>query len=329
MIEIEGLKQYEIDIRGVNIHIAEAGEGPMVLFVHGFPESWYSWRHQIAAVSAAGYRAVAMDVRGYGSSYAPKAIDEYRLVFLAGDCVGVVQTLGEDSSLIVGHDWGSPIASAAASFRPDIFKGIALLSVPYTPRNDGKPSDFFRSLGGEEEFYIEYFQEPGRAEAEISQNPSKWLEGFYFTASGDAPAVMGNEGSMGFVSLDGELKDRFKFPEEPLPWFTQDDLDFYTKQFEKSGFTGPLNRYRCVDLDWEDLRMQHEAPLIQPSLFIGGEKDGPTIWGAGSISRFPDTLPNLKDSVILPNVGHWIQQEDPDSTNLLLLDFFQTFNLGQ
>jgi pimeloyl-ACP methyl ester carboxylesterase len=270
-----------------------------------------------------------MDVRGYGSSYAPKAIDEYRLVCLAGDCVGVVQTLGEDSSLIVGHDWGSPIASAAASFRPDIFKGIALLSVPYTPRNDGKPSDFFRSLGGEEEFYIEYFQELGRAEAEISQNPSKWLEGFYFTASGNAPAVMGDEGSMGFVSPGGELKDRFKFPEEPLPWFTPDDLDFYTKQFEKSGFTGPLNRYRCVDLDWNDLRMHHEAPLMQPSLFIGGEKDGPTIWGAGSISRFPDTLPNLKDSVILPNVGHWIQQEDPDSTNSLLLDFFQTFNLGQ
>ena len=134
---------------------------------------------------------------------------------------------------------------------------------------------------------------------------------------------------MGFVSPWVELKDRFKFPEEPLPWFTPDDLDFYTKQFEKSGFTGPLNRYRCVDLDWEDLRIQHEAPLIQPSLFIGGEKDGPTILGAGSISRFPDTLPNLINSVILPNVGHWIQQEDPDSTNSLLLDFFQTFNLGQ
>jgi Predicted hydrolases or acyltransferases (alpha/beta hydrolase superfamily) len=143
MTEIQGLKQYDIDVRGINIHVAEAGEGPMVLFVHGFPESWYSWRHQLAAVSNAGYRAVAIDVRGYGSSYAPKAIDEYRLVHLAGDCVGVVETLGEDTSLIVGHDWGSPIASAAASFRPDIFKGIALLSVPYTPRGDSRPSEFF------------------------------------------------------------------------------------------------------------------------------------------------------------------------------------------
>ena len=133
MIEIQGLKEYEIDVRGVNIHVAEAGEGPMVLFIHGFPESWYSWRHQLSAVSLAGYRAVAIDVRGYGQSFAPEAIDEYRLIHLAGDCVGVVQTLGEESSLIVGHDWGSPIASAAACFRPDIFKGVALISVPYTP----------------------------------------------------------------------------------------------------------------------------------------------------------------------------------------------------
>ena len=329
MIEIQGLKQYEIDVRGVKIHIVEAGEGPMVLFIHGFPESWYSWRHQLAAVSSAGYRAVAIDVRGYGDSYAPDAIDEYRLVHLAGDCVGVVQTLGEQSSLIVGHDWGSPIAATAACFRPDIFQGVALISVPYTPRGDNKPSDFFKLLGGEEEFYIEYFQKPGRAEAEIAENPAKWLEGFYFTASGDAPPLLENEIGMGFISPGGKLKDRLKIPEHLPQWLTAEDLSFYVKQFEKSGFTGPLNRYRCVDLDWVDLRIHHETPLIQPSLYIGGDKDGPTILGAGSIARFSETLPNLVNSVILPNVGHWIQQEDPDSTNSLLLDFFDTFSFGQ
>ena len=184
-MEIPGLKRYDIDSFGVRIHVAEVGDGPLVLFVHGFPESWYSWRHQLLAVAQAGWRAVAIDVRGYGSSEIPKAIDAYRLIHLAGDCVGVVEALGESSSVIVGHDWGSPIAATAARLRPDVFTSVALLSVAYEPRNEYRPSEIFNAMGDKEEFYIEYFQEPGRAEAEIAKNPAKWLEGFYFSASGD------------------------------------------------------------------------------------------------------------------------------------------------
>ena len=159
MKKINGLVCHDVDAHGIRIHVAEIGEGPLVLFVHGFPESWYSWRNQLPAVAAAGYRAVAIDVRGYGSSEAPEAIDAYRLVDLAGDCVGVIEALGESEAVIVGHDWGSPIASTAALLRPDMFRAMALLSVPYTPRNEVRPSDFFQSLGGKDVFYIDHFQD--------------------------------------------------------------------------------------------------------------------------------------------------------------------------
>ena len=324
-MEIPGLKRYDIDSFGVRIHVAEVGDGPLVLFVHGFPESWYSWRHQLLAVAQAGWRAVAIDVRGYGSSEIPKAIDAYRLIHLAGDCVGVVEALGESSSVIVGHDWGSPIAATAARLRPDVFTSVALLSVAYEPRNEYRPSEIFNAMGDKEEFYIEYFQEPGRAEAEIAKNPAKWLEGFYFSASGDCPLPKNGEQPMGFVAPGGELSDRMKFPEEPLPWLDSEDLAFYIDEFSRTGFSGGLNRYRCIDLDWLDLRSWHGLPLHQPSLFIGAERDGPTIWGAKSISRYVQTLPNLYSLVILPNVGHWMQQEDPQGTNAALLNFLDNF----
>lgn len=321
MKRIDGIHRHDVDAFGTRIHVAEVGEGPIVLFVHGFPESWYSWRNQLTVVAGAGWRAVAIDVRGYGSSESPGDIDAYRLVNLAGDCVGVVEALGESSAVIVGHDWGSPIASTAARLRPDVFTAVCLLSVAYEPRNEHRPSEVFRAMGGEDEFYIEYFQEPGRAEAEIAEDPARWLEGFYFSASGSNPPLTESEKPMGLVAPGGKLVDHMRFPDGSLEWMSEDDLTFYVDEFTRAGFTGGLNRYRCVDLDWEDLRAWHGAPLCQPSLYIGGERDGPTLWGKGSIGRYPETLPNLYDSLILPGVGHWIQQEDPNSVNRVLLDF--------
>ena len=326
MMEITGLSRHDVDAFGTRIHVAEVGSGPMVLFVHGFPESWYSWRHQLPVVAEAGMRAVALDVRGYGSSDAPDEIDAYRLVELVGDCVGGVEALGEETAVIVGHDWGSPIAAAAARLRPDVFTAVALLSVAYEPRSDLRPTEAFRMMGGDDEFYIEYFQQPGRAEAEIAVDPERWLEGFYFTASGDCPPFTPDQKPMGLIAPGGQMNDSFRYPEKPPAWMTPDDLAFYAAEFGRSGFTGGLNRYRCVDLDWVDMRAWHGAPLTQPSLFIGGEKDGPTIWGAGSISRYPQTLPGLHASVILPGVGHWMQQEDPSGVNSALLDFLGSLN---
>ncbi len=173
---------------GVRVHCVEEGEGPLVLLVHGFPESWYSWRHQIPAIAAAGFRAVAIDVRGYGRSSCPVAVEDFRMMKMVGDIVGLLPALGASSACLIGHDWGAPIVWNSALLRPDLFWGVAGLSVPYTPRGDVAPLPAMRQRFGEaKEFYVDYFQQPGRAEAEIEEDVRRWLLGFYWSASGDVP----------------------------------------------------------------------------------------------------------------------------------------------
>ena len=295
----------------------EEGEGPLVLLIHGFPESWYSWRHQLPVIAAAGYRAAAIDVRGYGRSSAPLEVEAYGMFHHVEDNLGVVEALGEQSAIIVGHDWGSPIAATSALLHPDVFTAVGLLSVPYSPPGGRRPSEAFAAMGGDEEFYINYFQEPGRAEAEAELDVRGWLLGFYVGASGDAirPA---DGGTIATVPKGGMLRDRFVLPERLPKWLTEDDVEFYTAEFERTGFAGPLNRYRNVDSDWQDMQHLRDQPIKVPSLFIGGEVDGPTMWGARAIARFPETLPGLKGSHILPGCGHWVQQERADEINQLL-----------
>ncbi|MFD3873191.1 alpha/beta fold hydrolase [Streptomyces sp. NPDC058623] len=301
------------------IHLVEQGEGPLVLLVHGFPESWYSWRHQLPVLAAAGYRVAAIDVRGYGRSSKPDDVAAYRVLDLIEDNVAVVEALGEQSAVIIGHDWGSTIAANSALVRPDVFSAVGMLSVPYAPRGGPRPSEAFAAFGGDEEFYISYFQEPGRAEAEIEPDVRGWLAGFYAALSADT--MPGPDAPVPhFVSPGGKLRDRF--PAGRLPgWLDEDDLDAYSAEFERSGLTGGLNRYRNVDRDWEDLAEYDGAPITQPSLFIGGGLDAPTIWLADAIKAFPFTLPGLVTSRILDGCGHWIQQERPAETNQLLTDW--------
>jgi pimeloyl-ACP methyl ester carboxylesterase len=312
-----------VSANGIRIHLVEEGKGPLVLLVHGFPESWYSWRHQLPALAEAGYQAVAIDVRGYGRSSAPPAIESYRMLAHVADNLGVVAALGHESGVIVGHDWGSPIAATSALLRPDVFRAVALLSVPYAPRGQSRPTDAFRRMGGNEEFYINYFQEPGRAEAEIEEDLRSWLLGFYVGASGDAvrPA---DGGTIATVPAGGRLRDRFVIPESLPAWLSPQDLDVYVGEFERTGFTGGLNRYRNVDRDWEDLAVWAGQPITVPSLFIGGDRDGPTLWGASSIGRFNQTLPALRGSHILAGCGHWTQQERAADVNDLLLEFLRS-----
>jgi pimeloyl-ACP methyl ester carboxylesterase len=318
------VRHHTVDALGTRIHVAEMGEGPLVLFVHGFPESWYSWRHQLPAVAAAGFRAVAIDVRGYGRSSSPRRVDEYRMVRHVADNVGVLRALGADTAVVVGHDWGAPIAWNTALLRPDLFRAVALVSVPYNPRGPRRPSEAFRLMGGDEEFYIEYFQRLGRAEAEIEVDLARWLLGFYFSASGDAPPMLPGTGSMATIPPGAPMSDRFHWPDGWPAWLTEEDFAYYLAEFERTGLTGGLNRYRNVDRDWADLAAFDGAAIHQPSLFIGGEKDGPTIWGAAAIARFDETMPNLRKSVILPGVGHWVQQEAAADVNRELVEFLSS-----
>ncbi|BBC91876.1 alpha/beta fold hydrolase [Streptomyces griseofuscus] len=317
------LRHRTVEAPAGRLHLVEQGSGPLVLLVHGFPESWYSWRHQLPALAAAGYRAVAIDVRGYGRSSTPAATDAYRMLDLVADNVAVVRALGEESAVVVGHDWGSNIAAASALLHPEVFRAVGLLSVPYAPPGGPRPTDVFGLIGGpEQEFYVSYFQEPGRAEAEIEPDVRGWLAGFYAALSADTMPAQG-EPDPHFVARGGRLRDRF--PAGVLPaWLSEDDLDVYAGEFERAGVTGALNRYRNMDRDWEDLAPHRGAPITQPSLFIGGALDASTTWMSDAIDAYPTTLPALSASHLLDGCGHWIQQECPDEVNRLLTDWLAT-----
>ncbi|WP_037615819.1 alpha/beta fold hydrolase [Streptomyces aureus] len=317
------LRHRTVEVPAGRLHLAEQGTGPLILLVHGFPESWYSWRRQLPALAAAGYRAVAIDVRGYGRSSKPAATDAYRMLDLVEDNVAVVRALGEESAVIVGHDWGSNIAAASALLHPGVFRAVGLLSVPYAPPGGPRPTDIFSRIGGpEQEFYVSYFQEPGRVEAEIEPDVRGWLAGFYAALSADTMPAEGEPGPH-FVSPGRQLRDRF--PAGPLPaWLSEEDLDVYAGEFERTGLTGALNRYRSMDRDWEDLAPHRGASIEQPALFIGGTRDASTTWMADAIAAYPTTLPALSASHLLDGCGHWIQQERPDEVNSLLTDWLAT-----
>lgn len=300
------------------IHLVEQGTGPLVLLVHGFPESWYSWRHQLPALAAAGYRAVAVDVRGYGRSSRPGDVAAYRMLELVEDNAAVVHALGERSAVVVGHDWGATIAANSALVRPDVFRAVGLLSVPYSPRGGPRPSEVFAGMGGAEEFYVSRFQEPGRAEAEIEPDVRGWLAGFYAALSADTmPAPDAPDPH--FAHRGGTLRERF--PAGRPGWLGEEDLDVYAGEFERTGLSGALNRYRNMDRDWEDLTAFDGAPVTQPSLFLGGALDASTTWMADAIAAYPTTLPGLAASHVLDGCGHWIQQERPDDVNRILTNW--------
>ncbi|MFG2158239.1 alpha/beta fold hydrolase [Streptomyces olivaceus] len=308
------------------VHLVEQGSGPLVLLVHGFPESWYSWRRQLPALAAAGFRAVAVDVRGYGRSSRPDTVEAYRMLDLVADNVAVVEALGERSAVVVGHDWGANIAAHSALLRPDVFRAVGLLSVPYTPPGGPRPSDVFAGLGDAagpfagQEFYVSYFQEPGRAEAEIEPDVRGWLAGLYAALSADTmPAPQ--EPDPHFVAPGGRLRDRFPAAGRLPAWLSEEELDVYAGEFERTGLTGALNRYRNMDRDWEDLAAHEGAPITQPALFLGGALDASTTWLSDAIEAYPTTLPRLSAAHLLDGCGHWLQQERPEETNRLLTEW--------
>jgi pimeloyl-ACP methyl ester carboxylesterase len=317
------LRHRTVEAPAGRLHLVEQGAGPLVLLVHGFPESWYSWRRQLPALAAAGYRAVALDVRGYGRSSRPGATDAYRMLDLVQDNVALVHALGEENAVVVGHDWGSNIAATSALLHPEVFRAVALLSVPYAPPGGPRPTDIFGQIGGpEQEFYVSYFQEPGRAELEIEPDVRGWLAGFYTALSADTMPAQG-EPDPHFVAHGGQLRDRFPAGRLPV-WLTEDDLDVYAGEFERTGLTGALNRYRNMDRDWEDLAPHRGAPIKQPSLFIGGALDASTTWMSDAIDAFPTTLPGLTACHLVEGCGHWIQQERPEEINRLLTGWLNT-----
>ncbi len=307
-----------IQTNGINMHIAEAGEGPLVLLIHGFPELWYSWRHQLPALAEAGYHAVAPDVRGYGDSDKPHEIEAYAMREMIADYLGLLEALGEEKAVIVGHDWGSMMAWTAAALHPERFPAVVGMSVPYLPRGPMPPMQMMKAIFQDKFFYILYFQEPGVAEAEFEADVRRSLRLFTWGASGEAREIGGFATAMVNKPADSKLFEGAPDIEGVPPWMTEEELDYYVEKFEKGGFRGPINRYRCMDLDHEQLPEMQDRKIEIPALFVYGEADG--VMTFSTMDPMKQLVPNLK-IVSFPGAGHWTQQERPQETNEALIEF--------
>ena len=319
-MSLSNIRQRRVATNGISLNIAEQGEGPLVLMLHGFPESWYSWRHQFAPLAAAGFHAVAPDMRGYGKSDKPPEISAYNQVEVVADIIGLIPALGAEKAVVIGHDWGAPTAWSAAAQHPDQVRAVGTLSVPFSPRPEAPPLDMLREAFKGQFFYQLYFQEPGVAEAEFEADIRTALRKFLFLASGQSDAS-----TLATKQPDDDLLSGLPDPEVLPPWLTEADLDFYAGEFERSGFRGPLNYYRNHNLTWR-LTEGASAVIEQPALFAAGEKDGVILMAAEALKRMPERVPNLRTNELLPGIGHWTQQEAPEAVNRLLVSFLRSLD---
>jgi pimeloyl-ACP methyl ester carboxylesterase len=310
-----------IATNGIHLRAVVEGEGPLCVLVHGWPESWYSWRHQIAPLVAAGYRVCVPDVRGYGGSDKPDAIEAYDLVALTDDLAGLIDALGEREAILVGHDWGAPIAWTTAIRYRERVRAVVGMSVPHLGRGDRPTIEVLRRVYAGRFFYMIYFQNPGVAERELEADPEEAIRKLYYSSSGDArdPTKSGPDEK----GPDATLLEGLTDP-DPLPaWLTEEDVRYYAGEFRNSGFRGPLNRYRNFERDFERLPELSVEKITQPALFIAGERDPVLTFSAGV--RLHDVMDgwytDLRGKVIIPGAGHWIQQERPAEVNAALLEF--------
>ena len=313
-----------IPTNGIHLRAVIEGSGPLVVLVHGFPEGWYSWRHQIGAIAAAGFTACAIDVRGYGGSDSPPEVADYSLAQITADVAGVIAQLSPDGTgVLIGHDWGAPIVWNTALTRPDRVRAVAGLSVPWTGVPTAPFLDAIKAAFTDKGrfFYQVYFQDVGVAEAELEADVRASLRKFYYALSGDAPAGTWPRDKPHGATLLDRLPDPQPFP----AWFTPADEDHFVAAFEASGFYGPLNRYRNHDIDFAWQQGFKDRRIEQPALFIGGDRDLALrmLPGVNPVDLMAPHLPGLRGAHVLPGIGHWTQQEAPVQVNALLLDWLK------
>lgn len=306
---------------GLSQQVLEAGKGPLVLLIHGFPELGVSWRAQVEALAAAGYRAVAPDMRGYGGTERPQGVAAYSILNLVGDMVDLVRALGARTCTVVGHDWGAPVAWHCALLRPDIFTAVAGLSVPFQPRRPGGPPTpamaAISKKAGQGDLYINRFQAPD-AHRDLEADPATTLRKLFFAYDGATPARRRSTGFMPEgVSLLDSIDDAATLP----PWMSADHFQEYVDAFAAAGFDGPLNWYRALDLNWSLTAFLQDQRVLVPALFVVGENDPVRHYAGRQEATLKDWVPKLARMEVLPGAGHWIQQERAEAVNALLLDF--------
>jgi pimeloyl-ACP methyl ester carboxylesterase len=298
----------KIDVGEVTLSVTTAGDGPLVVLLHGFPEIAYSWRHQIDHLAEAGYQVAAPDGRGYGWSDLPDRVEDYTIFHLVGDVIGLLDALDAPDAFVVGHDWGAIVAWHTALFRPDRVRGVVGMSVPYAPRGDLSIVDHIRATDPDGPFaYMLAFQEEGVAESVMDTNPAGVLRDAHWRHCGQR--------------VDGEL------PSGLPPYLTDGDLEAYARAFARSGFRGGINWYRNLHHNWARGQPWHGARILPPALFVGGRRDFVVSSGAGinaAVAALGDACADLRGTVLVDGAGHWVQQEAPEEVNAALVDFFDS-----
>jgi pimeloyl-ACP methyl ester carboxylesterase len=307
------------NVNGIRLHYVEEGEGPLVILVHGFPYLWYAWRSQIRALAAAGYRAVAPDLRGYGQTDQPDCVDVYDHTHLVGDLVDLMKSLGETSAVIVGHDVGAGVVNAAALMRPDLFRAVGVLCTPPGTRGLVKPSVVWKAMEKDNLFYQHYFQD-SKADREMASDPRRFLLSVMYGVSGSADDA---DRCRIFVEKGETILDIATLPKQCPSWLSQEAQDYYVSEYTRTGFTGALNQYRCRDKNWELTSFLDGAVVRQPSICIMGVNDPVFPAVRTAYETLEMHMTNLTNKVKLAGVGHDPAEEQPRKVNELLLEFLE------
>ena len=310
-----------VETNGIRLHVAEQGEGPLVILCHGFPECWYSWRHQLQALANAGFRAVAPDLRGYGRSDRPEQVEKYTILDDIGDIVGLVGALGAQRAVIAGHDIGAAIAWQTALLRPDIFRAVIALSPPFRSRGFGDkgPPTTLMPRTENAVFYQLFLQTP-EAEAALGRDIRRTFRSQFYALSGDRPPSAGGGFPAGMVPRKGGvLADPASLP----AWVTEADIDVYVAEFTRSGFRGPLAWWRNIDRGWELLAPFAGAEVAIPALYMVGERDFVAVAFSSSIAQQPTLVPKIRPAIMLAGCGHWTQQERAAEVSAAMIDFLR------
>ncbi|MBA8961086.1 pimeloyl-ACP methyl ester carboxylesterase [Rhodococcus percolatus] len=309
-----------VTVDGFRWQITELGDGPPVVLCHGFPGLGYSYRHQMRALAASGYRAIAPDMPGYGGTDVPRDIDDYTNERVSDALIGLLDSLGHERAVFVGHDFGAPVAWTVALRHRARVSGLVLLAVPYAPdRFPLRPSELYASMARKHFLHIHYFQEPGVADRELDADPRGFLHQLFYALSGAYRYLdIWQHPSDG----NGYLDVLPEAPPLPWSWLTEDEFDHYVEVFTRTGFTGGLNWYRAYDANWERSRNLAGADIEVPTLFVAGAHDPVlTMSGAQALDRMRDTVPDLRGLHLVEGAGHFVQQERPEEVNELLLTF--------
>jgi pimeloyl-ACP methyl ester carboxylesterase len=317
---VPGVRHQMREVNGIRMHVAEAGAGVPVILCHGFPHLWYSWRHQIPEMAAAGWRVMAPDLRGYGHTDAPAGVAAYGSAEVCGDVLGLIDACGAERAVLVGLDFGAQLVWETALRHPDRLLAAIVLNNPYTGRPERRPTEMFADVATRHFLHLHYFQQPGVADAELNADPRGFLTRIFWALSGEGSYfdVFGHPSpGHGYIEVLPPA------PAPPWPWLAAEELDYYVSEFTRTGFTGGLNWYRAIDLRWAQNEPLGSAPVEVPAYFLAGEQDVDLAGFSGRdpLDRMRSLVPDLRELVLVPGAGHLVQMEKPAEVNAHLLRF--------